>query len=141
MLLKNTEIDQQKKTIILPKALLHDFLYESHHHHHLNNNNNSNSINSNSTVTSQSKECLRVLTSYLSKDDRDYILKVLNENLHLTIKFKNHNLRCRKLCLYNPSTATYIAYLDKLGKRSNDAMLNDESDMIQLQQQQQQQDS
>ena len=133
MLLKNTEIDQQKKTIILPKALLHDFIHVSQQ-----NNNNNNNI-SNNTATSQSKECLRVLTSYLSKDDRDYILKVLNDNIHLTIKFKNHNLRCRKLCLYNPSTATYVAYLDKLGKRSNDPVLMDESDMIQLQQQQQQQ--
>jgi len=117
MLLKNTEIDQQKKTIVLPKAFLHDFINGSNHNINV------------TTTTSQSKECLRVLLSYLSKEDRDYILRILNDNIYLTIKFKNHNLRCRKLCLYNPSTATYVAYLDKLGKRTHDPMLMEESDM------------
>ena len=118
MLLKNTEIDQQKKTIVLPKAQLHDFPIGPIHHNGI------------IVTTAQSKECLRVLISYLSKEDRDFIVRALSDNVHLTIRFKNHNLRCRKLCLYNPTTATYVAYLDKLGKRSNDPVLIDESDMI-----------
>ena len=101
MLLKNTEVDQQRKTILLPKALVQDFLLS-----------NTNTIITNTLNHSQQmRECVRVLLSYFSKEDRDFIARALVENIHLNIKFKNHNLRCRKLCLYNPSSANYLAHI------------------------------
>ena len=122
MLLKNTEVDQHRKIITLPKALLQDFIITNTNQS--NNMNNSNSSNSNTTTNNiiqnnnlnhsqQSKECIRVLLSYFSKDDRDYVARALVENIHLNIKFKNHNLRCRKLCLYNPTSANYYAHIGR----------------------------
>lgn len=110
MLLKNTEVDSQRKTILLPKALIQDFISTNNSNIITNNN-----INNNNTLThtQQMRECLRVLLSYFSKDDRDFIARALVENIHLNIKFKNHNLRCRKLCLYNPTSANYYAHIGR----------------------------
>jgi hypothetical protein len=73
------EIDIQKRTVVLPKISLQDFASRR---------------NMNGGVTTQ--ECLRSLLSYLKKEDKTIILKMLSSDSGLSVvRFKNPSLRCR----------------------------------------------
>lgn len=88
MLLMNTEIDLSKKSIILPKVSMLDFTTRR-------------AANAGNTATPL--DALRALLHYFSPEDRVLATRVLNENIHVNIRFKNQSLRCRKLRVYNPN--------------------------------------
>lgn len=88
MLLMNTEIDISKKSIVLPKVSMQDFTTRR-------------AANAGNTATPL--DALRSLLHYFSPEDRVLATRVLNENIHVNIRFKNQSLRCRKLRVYNPN--------------------------------------
>lgn len=88
MLLMNTEIDLSKKSIILPKVSMLDFTTRR-------------AASAGNTATPL--DALRSLLHYFSPEDRVLATRVLNENIHVNIRFKNQSLRCRKLRVYNPN--------------------------------------
>lgn len=88
MLLSNVEIDLAKKSIILPKVSLQDFTTRKA---------------SAAGTSATALDCLRTLLQYFSPEDRALAMRVLNENIHVNIRFKNQSLRCRKLRVYNPN--------------------------------------
>lgn len=97
MLLVNTEIDMGKKTITLPKVSLQDLTTKRA---------------AASGVPATSLDCVRALQYYFSPEDRALVTRILHENLHVTVRFKNQSLRCRKLCVYNPKEAAAALKLE-----------------------------
>jgi hypothetical protein len=90
-LLVNTEIDLAKKTITLPKVSLLDFTTRR---------------TAAAGGVASPLDCVRALLYYFSPEDRILATRILNENIHVTIRFKNQSLRCRKLHVYNPKEAS-----------------------------------
>lgn len=86
MLLSNVEIDLPKKSIILPKVSLQDFTTRKA-----------------AAAGHQASplDCLRTLMQYFAPEDRALAMRVINENIHVNIRFKSQSLRCRKLRVYN----------------------------------------
>lgn len=87
MLFMNTEIDITKKTVSLPKVSALDFTTRK--------------AATIGTVATP-YDILRTLLYYFSPEDRILATRILNENIHVTIRFKSQSLRCRKLRVYNP---------------------------------------
>ncbi len=87
-LLMNAEVDLTKKSIVLPKVSMQDFTTKK-------------AAASSNLATPL--DCLRCLLYYFGKDDKNLVSRILNENIHVNIRFKNQSLRCRKLRVYNPN--------------------------------------
>jgi hypothetical protein len=73
------ELDVHKRTVVLPKISSQDFASRR---------------NTNGGVSAQ--ECLRSLLSYVKKEDKEAILKMLSiDSGSSVVRFKNPSLRCR----------------------------------------------
>jgi len=86
MLLSNVEIDLSKKSIILPKVSLQDFTTRKA---------------AAAGTPATPLDCLRILMQYFAPEDRALAMRILSDNIHVAIRFKNQSLRCRKLRVYS----------------------------------------
>ena len=93
-LLMNAEVDLNKKSIVLPKVNMQDFTTKK-------------AAAASNLATPM--DCLRCLLYYFGKEDRIVVSRVLSENIHINIRFKNQSLRCRKLRVYNPNATGAVA--------------------------------
>ena len=87
MVAMNTEVDLSKKTIYLPKVSLHDFSTKK-------------MVASGTCATAM--DCVRALLFYFSPEDRAAARRIVEENIHVNVRFRNQSMRCRKLRVYNP---------------------------------------
>lgn len=85
------KVDQVKRIVSMPKMcsiFLNDFV-------------------SRKISTPQSMDCLRALIPYLRSDDRNAVIRMMNEQTFhpathtIIIKFQNFDFRCRSLTLYD----------------------------------------
>jgi hypothetical protein len=90
MLMVSTEIDMHKRIITLPKVSLQDLTTRKA---------------AAAGLTATPLDCLRALLFYLTPEDRVQASRLLSDNGHVTVKFKNQSMRCRKLRVYNPKEA------------------------------------
>lgn len=100
------EVDVHKRTVVIPKVSLQDFAPGAGARNHRNNSSNHGS-------SATPLDCLRNLLSYVRRDDKAAILKMLSAStmaeggnaagptagspMGVTVRMKNPSLRCRTL--------------------------------------------
>lgn len=105
MIAMNAEVDLSKKIVSLPKVSLHDFATKK-------------MIASGASATSM--DCVRALLYYFSPEDQAAARRIINENIHVNVRFRNQSMRCRKLRVYNPKEAATKGSQQLQNSNSND---------------------